>query len=173
MKIFSYILLIFFAILIITNPVWAGTAILSWNPPMTNADGTPLTDLVGYKVYYGNSSGSLATSLDVGNVTQYTLDLTDGLTYYFAVTAYDTSGNESGFSNVVSKLIGTTTGGGSSPAGGGGCGMVKDINSGPKNSTGPLLLNLFVLFLLAFLGKLHCYLKEKLTLDFTSKFQLR
>ncbi len=168
MKTFSYILLIFFAILIITNPVWAGTAILSWNP---NTE----SDMAGYKVYYGNSSGSLATSLDVGNVTQYTLNLTDGQTYYFAVTAYDTSGIESGFSNVVSKLIGTTTGGGSSPtaAGGGGCGMVRNISSGPQNYSGPLLLNLLLLFLLASLGKLHCYLKEKLAFDFTSKFQLR
>jgi hypothetical protein len=83
----------------------SNSATLSWEAPTTNADGTPLTDLGGYKVYYGTSSGNYTVSLDVGNVTTYKIDnLTPG-TYYFAVTAYDTSGNESGYSNEVSKTI--------------------------------------------------------------------
>ena len=86
----------------------AGDATLSWDPPATNSDETALTDLAGYKIYYGTASGSYTDNIDVGNVTTYQLtDLTDGLTYYFAVTAYDTSQNESDYSNEVSKTIGT------------------------------------------------------------------
>lgn len=84
----------------------AGSATLSWTAPATNADGTPLTDLAGYKIHYGTTSGSYTQSLSVGNVTTYMLtNLTDGLTYYFVTTAVNTSGGESGFSNQVSKAI--------------------------------------------------------------------
>jgi hypothetical protein len=83
--------------------VFADSATLVWNPPTTNADGTPLVDLAGYKVYYGTSSLNYPWNVDVGNVTTYTIDtLTPEVTYFFAVTAYDTSGNESEFSNEVS-----------------------------------------------------------------------
>ena len=86
--------------------VYAGQTVLSWNAPSTNEDGTPLTDLAGYKIYYGTSSGSYTQNINVNNVTTYTVpNLTDGLTYYFAVTAYDTSMNESGYSNEVMRVI--------------------------------------------------------------------
>ncbi len=69
---------------------------LAWDP---NTE----PDLAGYKLYYGTSSGSYQQSVNVGNLTQYSLsNLQDGVTYYFAVTAYDTEGNESGYSNEVS-----------------------------------------------------------------------
>jgi PKD repeat protein len=84
----------------------AGQAILSWQAPTKSADGTPLTDLAGYIIHYGQSSGNYISSIDVGNQTVYTLtDLSEGQTYYFAVTAYDLIGNESDFSNEVSKTI--------------------------------------------------------------------
>jgi hypothetical protein len=87
-----------------------GQAILSWDAPTTNADGTPLADLAGYKVYNGTGTGSYTQTIDVGNALSYTVtNLTDGIIYYFAVTAYDTSGNESGFSNEVSKTIADAT----------------------------------------------------------------
>lgn len=77
-----------------------GTIILDWDAPTTNADGTALTDLVGYKIYYGIASGAYDHSIDVGNVTTYTLtSLNKGQIYYAALTAYDTSSNESGYSN--------------------------------------------------------------------------
>ena len=76
-----------------------GTLSLSWVAPTTNSDGTALTaltDLAGYKVYYGTASGVYGTPTDAGNVTTYSLTgLTKGTTYYVAVTAYDTSNNES------------------------------------------------------------------------------
>jgi len=62
------------------------------------------SDLAGYKVYQGTTVGSYGLSSDVGKVTTYTSsNLQAGLTYYFAVTAYDTSGNESPPSIEVSK----------------------------------------------------------------------
>ncbi len=87
-----------------TAPVFAAEATLTWDPPRTNADGTPLTDLAGFKVYYGTSSRNYTSSLDVGNVTTRTVtNLADGPTYYFAVTAYDAMRNESSLSNEVIK----------------------------------------------------------------------
>jgi hypothetical protein len=87
----------------------AGQVQLSWNAPTTNEDGTPLTDLAGYMLYYGRTSrsvsGTYEFSLDVGNQTTFTLPgLQDGQLYYFSVTAYDTSANESAFSNEVSAV---------------------------------------------------------------------
>ena len=80
----------------------AAQTTLAWTAPTTYSDGTPVTDLAGYKLYTGNASGSYQQSVDVGNQTNYTLSsLSDGATYYFAVTAYDTSGVESAFSNEI------------------------------------------------------------------------
>lgn len=77
---------------------------LVWDPPTTNADGTtPLTDLAGYKVYFGTESHSYTSNVNVGNTTTVainSLGITSG-TWCFAVTAYDTSGNESDYSNEV------------------------------------------------------------------------
>jgi uncharacterized repeat protein (TIGR02543 family) len=60
-------------------------------------------DLAGYRVYYGTSSGNYGSPVSVGNVTTYTLTgLTQGPTYFVAVTAIDTLLDESGYSNGVS-----------------------------------------------------------------------
>ena len=78
------------------SSAFADSAILVWNPPTTNADGTPLVDLAGYRVYHGTSSLNYTWDAYVGDVTSYEIDgLTPGITYFFAVTAYDTFGNES------------------------------------------------------------------------------
>ncbi|MCI0620413.1 MAG: fibronectin type III domain-containing protein [Acidobacteria bacterium] len=71
---------------------------LSWSP---NSE----SDLAGYKVYYGTSSHNYSSSVNVSKVTSYTLTGLNAGTYYFAVTAYDTAGNESSFSNEVPKTI--------------------------------------------------------------------
>jgi hypothetical protein len=92
-----------------------GTALLTWEAPTTNEDGTPLTNLAGYRAYYGTTSGSysemddvgMATCEDVGGVTQCTTTIS-GLpigTWYFAVTAYNSAGLESVFSNEAYKTI--------------------------------------------------------------------
>jgi|GEM_PF-2630479 len=84
----------------------AAQASLSWTAPTTNTNGTPVTNLAGYKLLIGNGPGSYQQKIDVGKVLSYSdSTLNDGSTYYFAVTAYDTSGVESGYSNEVSKTL--------------------------------------------------------------------
>ncbi len=86
-----------------TSNVYSAQATLSWNP---NSE----SNLAGYKVYYGNSSGSYSSSIDVRNQTSYTIsNLVEGEIYFFAATAYDFSGNESGYSNEVSYDVPITS----------------------------------------------------------------
>ncbi len=86
---------------------FVGAANLSW---MANSE----PDLSGYKVYYGSDgSGNYSRVEDVGNVTLFHVrNLMNELKYFFVLTAYDSSGNESGFSNEVSLV----TSDGSTPA---------------------------------------------------------
>ncbi len=78
---------------------------LAWDASTHYDDGTPLTDLAGYTVYYGTYPGNYSHSVDVGNVTQYMVtNLTPG-TWYFSVTSSDTAGFESNFSNEVSAQV--------------------------------------------------------------------
>jgi len=98
-----FLVFIFFIFLLSTS--YAGIITLSWTAPITNTDGLPLTNLAGFKIYYGSGSGQYTSVVNVGNVTSYVLNLSQG-TYYFAVTAYNTSGNESVYSNEVLKVVG-------------------------------------------------------------------
>lgn len=79
----------------------AANADLTWN---ANTE----TDLAGYKIYYGTSSRSYGAPIDVGNQTSYTVTGLNTQTYYFAVTAYNSLGSESGYSIEVSKNFGDT-----------------------------------------------------------------
>ncbi len=85
--------------------VSAETASLSWNSPVSNTNGTALTDLRGYKIYYGTSPGSYTAIVDVGKVTSFSLQNLSPGTYYITVSAYNSAGTESGYSNEVSKKI--------------------------------------------------------------------
>lgn len=78
---------------------------LIWDAPTTNADGTPLTDLAGYNLYYGTTPDNYTEVIDVGNVVSYKVKGVQPGTYYFAVTAYKTSRSESGYSNEVIRTI--------------------------------------------------------------------
>lgn len=85
----------------------SGTASLSWTPPTTNTDGSMLTNLAGYRIYYGASASTLTQQIQVANpgVASYVVSGLSGGTYYFAVRAYNTAGAESASSTVVSKTI--------------------------------------------------------------------
>ena len=64
------------------------------------------TNVAGYKMNYGNYSGSYQYTVNVGNSTSCTISgLELGKTYYYAVTAYDTQNNESDFSNEVAHTV--------------------------------------------------------------------
>lgn len=91
----------------------AQTVTLAWDAVTTNVDGTPVTDLAGYRVYMAYTSiaddapkidavadvpaDQMTAVADVGPLPS------PGATVYFRATAYDTSGNESGYSNEVSR----------------------------------------------------------------------
>ena len=76
---------------------WTSTITISWN-----ANTEP--DLAGYRIYSGTSSGSYGTPVQVGAAaTSGQVDITASATWFFAVTAFDTSNNESGFSTEVSR----------------------------------------------------------------------
>ncbi|WP_243373472.1 malectin domain-containing carbohydrate-binding protein [Geotalea sp. SG265] len=87
---------------LLAAPSHAAQASLTWSAPTTYLDGSPATPS-GYKVYTGTVSGSYTKTTDVGNVTSYTESgLDDGTTYYFAIMAYDASGDMSDLSNQMS-----------------------------------------------------------------------
>jgi hypothetical protein len=87
--------------------VAVGSATLTWTPPTTNTDGSPLNNLAGYKVYWGTSLGSYPNSTTLSNpgLTSYVVTNLAPGTYYFVATAFNTVGAESSFSGVASKTI--------------------------------------------------------------------
>jgi hypothetical protein len=82
-----------------------GSVSLAWNIPTAHVDGTPATGMVGFKVYYGTASMTYTHIIDVKNVPSYTINYLFPGTYYFAITAYDSSGIESDYSTELSKTI--------------------------------------------------------------------
>jgi hypothetical protein len=90
-----------------SNNPSTGAATLDWMPPTENTDGSVLTNLAGYTVYYGTSAGNLTQSVKITNpgLTAYTLSNLPTGTWYFAVTSYSSTGIESSRSGVVSTII--------------------------------------------------------------------
>lgn len=80
---------------------------LSWQAPTQNADGSALVDLKGYKVHYGSASKSYSDTIQVSNpgVTTYVVENLNAGKYYFAVTAYNSAGQESSLSPEVSTQV--------------------------------------------------------------------
>jgi hypothetical protein len=83
-----------------------GGTTLSWVPPTENTDGTPLTKLLGYRIYVGTASRSYTSSIDLADAaaTKHFIALSRG-EYYLAMTALDGEGKESGFSNEILKAV--------------------------------------------------------------------
>jgi hypothetical protein len=99
-----------FSIKVTTSSATGSTssASLSWSAPTHNEDGSPLTDLAGYRIHYGTSASNLNKRFEVGNpATTSTMvqNLTPG-TWFFAISAYAQTGAESSRSAIVSKVIG-------------------------------------------------------------------
>jgi hypothetical protein len=92
---------------IAVSGVGTGSAALSWMPPTRNTDGSTLTNLAGYKIYYGTSSGALNKTIQISNagISSYVVENLSPATYYFAVKAYTTAGVESALSNTASKAV--------------------------------------------------------------------
>lgn len=90
-----------------TATACAGPATLTWNPPTQNTDGSSLTDLAGYRVFWRCGSGAgYPNSLTIPSVSSYVLSgLPDVGTCYFALAARNEAGVESALSNEASKTF--------------------------------------------------------------------
>jgi len=103
--------LIIVLLYLLPSMVHAGEVVLNWVAPIQNTDGTPLTDLAGFKIYMGQTlGGPYPVTIDITDPTVTTLtipNLTEGDTYYFVSTAYNSANpvQESDFSNEAVKTI--------------------------------------------------------------------
>jgi hypothetical protein len=95
------------AFTITVNQVTNGTATISWTPPTRNTDGSPLTDLGGYRIYYGNSPSNMDQMVELSNpgLTTHVVQNLSPATWYFTMRAFRTNGTESEPSNIASKTI--------------------------------------------------------------------
>jgi len=84
-----------------------GSLTLSWQAPQLNEDSSPLTDLAGYRIYFGNAPGTYneSTTILYRATTATFNDLPTGQTIYMAMTAFDYSGNESVYSNELTVTL--------------------------------------------------------------------
>lgn len=90
------------------NPVAnSGSIRLGWDAPQIRADGSPLNDLAGYRIYYGTASGnySQVISINGATTTSYTIENLPAGSYYLVLKAVDASSNESAATAELSKTI--------------------------------------------------------------------
>jgi len=92
---------------IAVNQTSNGSATVSWTPPIQNTNGTALTNLAGYRIYYGTSTSNLNQVVQVSNVglASYVVNNLSSATWYFGIRAYTTAGTESALSNLGTKTI--------------------------------------------------------------------
>ncbi len=76
-------------------------------PPTQNTDGSPLTDLTGYKIYYGTSPGYYPNQITIDNpgIAIYVVENLTPNTYYFVITAINSSRFQSPISNEAIKQV--------------------------------------------------------------------
>jgi hypothetical protein len=112
-------------LILFPSPACASHITLAW-------DSNDEPGLAGYIVYYGTQSRYYDYDVDVGNHSSVTISgLAEDVTYYFAVTAYDTQGNESGFSQEI-VFQPTSTFSASDTSGGGGCFVTVASENSPN-----------------------------------------
>jgi hypothetical protein len=80
---------------------------LQWQPPTENTDGSSLTNLAGYHVYYGTSADALNSKITVANpgISSYVVENLAQGTWYFAVAGYNSDGVEGDLSAVASRSV--------------------------------------------------------------------
>jgi hypothetical protein len=95
-------------LLVIVLLLGSASTILAANVTATWNHNTE-SDIAGYKLSYGTQTGVYTTTVDTGNVITWSLTLTAGQTYYFALQAYDTSGLISPLSAEVVYIVPNST----------------------------------------------------------------
>ena len=96
------------AFTIAVAPAPVSSVTVTWNKPIVYSDGTPLTDLAGYKVFYGSASRQYVYNISISgaSMTSAVLEgLASGTTWYFSVKSVTSSGVESDFTPEVSKTL--------------------------------------------------------------------
>ena len=85
----------------------SASVMLSWTPPTMNTDGSPLTDLNGYVIYYGTSPDTLDMTIPLNNpgISSYLVEGLANTTYYFAIATVNSAGLESDLSNTAVPMV--------------------------------------------------------------------
>jgi hypothetical protein len=80
---------------------------VSWAAPTERTDGSVLTNLAGFRLYWGTVPGYYPNSVTIDNpgIATYVIDQLVPGTYYLVATAFDASGLESEFSNGASRSV--------------------------------------------------------------------
>ena len=84
-----------------------GSMTISWTPPSQNTDGSALTNLAGYRIYYGETPGNYPNRIDI-TTTGISAHVVDNLlpkTYYVVATSVNSAGIESAYSNMAIKTV--------------------------------------------------------------------
>src|SRR5580658_1315619 len=87
-----------------TSTASSDTVSVSWQAPTENTNGSAITNLAGYTIYFGTSASSMTQQVNiatVGELTYVISNLGPG-TWYFEVVAVNTAGVSSAPSSVVS-----------------------------------------------------------------------
>jgi len=86
-----------------------GSVVLSWQAPTENMDGSPITNLAGYHIYYGTDADNLTSTITVNgaDTTSYVVNGLQEGAYYFSVVAFNSAGLSSGKSNLADQSVGT------------------------------------------------------------------
>ncbi|MBT8100893.1 MAG: fibronectin type III domain-containing protein, partial [Gammaproteobacteria bacterium] len=87
--------------------VSTGSVSLSWAAPTENEDGSTLTDLDGYRLYWGTTPGTYPNTVTIDNpsVTTYLVENLAPGTYQFVATSFNTAGVESDYSSPATKIV--------------------------------------------------------------------
>ncbi len=82
---------------------------IAWNAPTQNADGSPLTDLDGYRIHYGTSPGDYSDTIELNSpgVTSYVIENLAPGSYFLAMTSVNADNLESDYSAEISFDLGT------------------------------------------------------------------
>jgi len=96
-----------FGITVTAPAATTGSATVGLTPPTENSDGSPLTNLAGMRVYYGTSPSSLNQKIQLAGTAPmtYTISNLASGTWYFAATAYNTSGAEGAMSALATLAL--------------------------------------------------------------------
>ena len=84
-----------------------GSVTVSWLPPTENVNGSALTNLAGYHIYYGTSQTNLNQMVNVTNpgLAAYVVSNLSPTTWYFALTSVNSNGVESPRTAVMSHVV--------------------------------------------------------------------